>query len=336
MIFTPFKLYTRENPGFFLKRCIHPLQDRFTSTPKHPNNQYSGWVEFTISQIGLRPKPPSWYDFFVEQKDYYTILGIEKEAGAKKIKEAYRKLALEYHPDRNPDPSATARMKEINEAYAVLSDPGKRKEYDLMREQFGPSAYGRFRQNYSEQDIFRGSDIGQIFEEISRMFGFRSSDEVFREFYGPGYRTFEFRRGGLSGRAFIFHRQPRVRPSTGAPEIPAGGPLGKLLRYALKKRFGVELPEKGKDKWDRIMIAPDLAASGGKIVYTYRPDSREFLVTIPPGIRDGQKIRLAGMGEPGKGGEKPGDLYLTVRVRKSLKQSIREGIGALASRLSGK
>src|SRR3989339_584555 len=108
----------------------------------------------------------------MEQKDYYTILGVEKDGSSKRIKEAYRKLALQYHPDRNPDPSASSKMKDVNEAYAVMSDPRKRKEYDLIREQFGGSAYGRFRQSYSDQDIFRGSDIGQVFEEISRIFGF--------------------------------------------------------------------------------------------------------------------------------------------------------------------
>lgn len=272
----------------------------------------------------------------MEQKDYYTSLGVEKDASPKRIKEAYRKLALEYHPDRNPDPSAASKMKELNEAYAVLSDPGKRKEYDLMREQFGASAYGRFRQSHSEQDIFRGSDIGQVFEEISRIFGFRSSDEIFQQFYGPGYRSYEFRRPGFSGRAFIFHGHPRARRRGAAPEFQLGGPLGILLKHTLKRQWGVEFPEKGKDRKDTITIPPDLARSGGRVPYTYRPDSREFIVTIPPGIGDGRKIRLRGMGEQGKGGGAPGDLYITVRVKKPLKEALLGGIGSLVSRLSGK
>jgi DnaJ-class molecular chaperone len=272
----------------------------------------------------------------MEQKDYYTILGLAKDASSKKIKEAYRKLALQYHPDRNHDPSAASKMKDLNEAYAVLSDPRKRKEYDSMQEQFGASAYGRFRQSHSEHDIFRGSDIGQVFEEISRIFGFRSSDEIFQQFYGPGYRTFEFRRPGFSGKAFVYYGRPRARTPEGGSEFQLGGPLGRLLRYTLKKQWGFELPEKGKDRKDSITISPDLARSGGKIEYTSRPEAREFLVNIPPGISEGRKIRLRGMGEKGKGGGTDGDLYLTVKVKKPLKEAVLDGVSVLISKIVGK
>lgn len=218
-------------------------------------------------------------------------------------------------------------MKEINEAYAVLSDPRKRKEYDLMWEQFGASAYGRFRQSHSEQDIFRGSDISQVFEEISRIFGVRSSDEVFKDFYGPGYRSFEFRRPGFSGRTFIYHGRS---PGAGArTEFQLSGPFGRLLKYALKKQWGFELPEKGKDRADKITVDPDLAGSGGRIRYIYRPESREFMVNVPPGIREGQRIRLRGMGEKGKGGGEHGDLYITVNVNKPIVQTIKEWLQKL-------
>jgi len=266
--------------------------------------------------------------------DYYSALGVEKDSSPKKIKDSYRKLALRYHPDRNADPSASTRMKEINEAYAVLSDPRKRKEYDLMQEQFGPSAYGRFRQNHSEQDIFRGSDIGQVFEEISRIFGFRSSDEIFKQFYGAGYRSYEFRRPGFSGRAFIYHGRSRT-PGTGTgPQL--SGPLGRLLKYALKKQWGFEFPERGKDRTDWITVTPDLAKSGGKTRYVCRPGSREFVVTIPPGIREGQRIRLRGMGEKGKGGGEPGDLYITVRVGRPLLETAKNWVQNLLSGFTGK
>ncbi|PKN28534.1 MAG: molecular chaperone DnaJ [Deltaproteobacteria bacterium HGW-Deltaproteobacteria-21] len=271
----------------------------------------------------------------MEQKDYYTILGVEKNGSSKRVKEAYRKLALQYHPDRNPDPSASSKMKDINEAYAVLSDPRKRKEYDLMLEQFGGSAYGRFRQNYSEQDIFRGSDIGQVFEEISRIFGFRSSDQVFQDFYGPGYRTFEFRRPGFSVKAFVYSGR-RAGRAAGNPQFQLGGPLGKLLKHALKKQWGFEFPEKGKDRTDTIDIPPDFAMNGGRIQYTYRPEYREFIVNVPRGIRDGQRIRLRGMGERGKGGGEPGHLYITVRVRKPLKETVRNGLKNFVSMVTGK
>ena len=140
----------------------------------------------------------------MEQKDYYEILGIKKTANQKQVKEAYRNLALKHHPDRNKgNPGAAEKMKEINESYAVLSHPEKRKQYDTLQETYGSSAYGQFRQTYSEQDIFKGSDIQQIFEELSRAFGFRGFDDIFRESYGQRYQTFEFRKPGAFGRVFV-------------------------------------------------------------------------------------------------------------------------------------
>jgi curved DNA-binding protein CbpA len=97
-------------------------------------------------------------------KDYYQVLGISKDAPSQKIKTAYREKAFLYHPDRCKDPAGADQMKAVNEAYAVLSNPRKRKEYDLLQQQYGDAAYGHFRKSYSEQDIFKGSDIQQIFE----------------------------------------------------------------------------------------------------------------------------------------------------------------------------
>ena len=88
-------------------------------------------------------------------KDYYQILGLNKDASQEQIKAAYRKLAFQYHPDRNKeDPAAAEKMKELNEAYAVLSDPVKRKEYDTYRVSYGSFASQRFRENNFEDDIF--------------------------------------------------------------------------------------------------------------------------------------------------------------------------------------
>ncbi|MFH1951638.1 MAG: DnaJ domain-containing protein [Pseudomonadota bacterium] len=269
----------------------------------------------------------------MEQKDYYEILGVEKEVNQKQIKDAYRRLALKYHPDRNKDnPAAAARMKEINESYAVLSDSEKRRRYDALRQAYGSSAYGQFRQTYSEQDIFRGSDIQQIFEELSRAFGFRGFDDVFRESYGPGYRTFEFRRPGAFGRIFV----GGSRGGEGYPAgIPFGGHLGRLIKYGLKKKWGIELPETGKDLQDVITISPELARSGGKIRYSCRKNARELLVTIPANIRAGQQIRLKRMGESGKGGGAAGDLYIEVRVRNPILQKIRDFLVRLWSSSRG-
>lgn len=259
----------------------------------------------------------------MEQKDYYEILGIEKTANQKQVKDAYRNLALKHHPDRNKgNPGAAAKMKEINESYAVLSHLEKRKQYDTLQETYGSSAYGQFRQTYSEQDIFRGSDIQQIFEELSRAFGFRGFDDVFRESYGSGYQTFEFRRPGAFGRVFV-----------GNPLL--GGHLGRLIRYGLKKKWGIELPERGKDLRDVIRVSPALILTGGKIRYLCRQTGKELLVTIPSNIKAGQQIRLRGMGENGKGGGEPGDLYIEVRMRNPLLQKMKDFVAALWSFIRG-
>jgi len=269
----------------------------------------------------------------MEQKDYYEILGIEKSANQKQLKDAYRSLALKYHPDRNKgNPAAAAKMKEINESYAVLSHPEKRKQYDTLQQTYGSSAYGQFRQTYSEQDIFRGSDIQQIFEELSRAFGFRGFNDVFRESYGPKYQTFEFRRPGAFGRVFVSGSRGRE----GRVANPLlGGHLGTLIKYALRKKWGIELPERGKDLRDVITVSPALIQTGGKISYLCRQTANELLVTIPPNIRAGQHIRLKGMGEKGKGRGEPGDLYIEVRVRNRMLQKMRELVMALWSSMRG-
>jgi len=264
----------------------------------------------------------------VSQADYYRILGIDKNASPKQIKEAFRKLAFQYHPDQNRgNPSAVEKMKEINEAYAVLSDPGKRREYDRLQEQYGPDGYDRFRQSYSEQDIFRGSDIDQIFEEMARTFGFRNFNEVFRESYGQGYRTFEFRRPGIFGRGFIFFG-PGYRGGS-RPEVPSSldffpGYLGKLTRFLLKKILGMKESRRGKDWEDVILLTPLQAREGAKGRYNHRRRSKELIITIPPNVKEGQKIRLKGMGEEGKEGGESGDLYLKVKIKKPLLQKVKD------------
>ena len=264
----------------------------------------------------------------MSQRDYYEVLGVDRSSEQQAIKEAYRKLAFQYHPDRNKEnSSAVEKMKEINEAYAVLSDPKKKNDYDRFHEQYGPDGYDQFKQRYSEQDIFRGSDINQIFEELARAFGFRGFEEVFKESYGQGYQSFEFRRPGVFGRGFIF-----FGPGSGRSDqqkIPISseifpGVLGKLTRYLLKKTLGIKEPGKGKDLEESIYLHPRQALEGAKGKYFHRKRSKELIVTIPPGLKEDQKVRLKGMGEPGKDGGEPGDLYLKVKIKTPLLEKFRE------------
>jgi DnaJ-class molecular chaperone len=264
----------------------------------------------------------------MNQKDYYQILGVEKEASPQKIKEAYRRLAFQYHPDRNKgNPSAVEKMKGINEAYAVLSDPKKRMDYDRFHEEFGLHGYDRFKQTYSEQDIFRGSDINQIFEEMAKGFGFRGFEEVFRESYGQGYRTFEFRSPGVFGRGFIFFGPNFGRSNRQGIPISSEifpGTVGKFFRYLLRKALGMREPHKGKDLEDVIYLDPQQAYEGAKGKYLHRKRSKELIITVPPGMKEGQRIRLKGMGELGQDGGEAGDLYLKVKIKKTFLERVKE------------
>ena len=130
----------------------------------------------------------------MSEKDYYKTLGVEKKASEEEIKKAYRKLAMKYHPDRNKgDKKAEEKFKEISEAYAVLSDKEKRKQYDT----FGSSG---FQQRYSQEDIFRGFDFSNIFRE----FGFGAGGGGFERSFrrqgrasgGRQYRTYGHPGGG--------------------------------------------------------------------------------------------------------------------------------------------
>jgi curved DNA-binding protein len=246
------------------------------------------------------------------QKDYYEVLGVSAGANQQEIKEAYRKLAFRYHPDRNKDdPAASEKMKALNEAYATLSDPAKRREYDDLRARYGPGASERYRQTYSQQDIFRGSDIEQIFQEFSRAFGFRNAEEIFGDFYGRGYRRY---------------RRPTTYGTYDTPPVVTqGGFGGKVMKFIIENVFRIQFPERGKDMVDTLKITPETAGRGGEVEYDYKKwgKPKNLLVKIPPGIKNGQFIRLKAMGPPGKAGGAPGDLLLKVRIKVPLSQRIK-------------
>lgn len=228
----------------------------------------------------------------MSQLGYYERLGLTKDADQSQIKDAFRKLAMQYHPDRNPDDAEAAeKMKEINEAYAVLSNAEKRAEYDRMRTMFGDRAHDRFRNSYSEQDIFRGTDINEIFETISRMF----QEGNFQQMGGNGRTSFYWNLGGNN-----------------APNSDDFKINNVFLRYAM----GKFMPMKGGDIKDAIWIEPGLAKSGGAYAYENIYRDKKLVVQLPQNMRDGQDVRLNGMGKSGKNGGPNGDLYLTVRIRK--------------------
>jgi len=214
----------------------------------------------------------------MSKKDYYEILGIKKDATDEEIKKAYRRLALKYHPDRNPgDKKAEEKFKEINEAYAVLSDKNKRAEYD----RFGAAG---FHQRFSQEDIFRDFDIGDIFKDL----GF-SSEDIFSRIFGRSQR-----RGGIFTDFSDFF----------------GGFSGAHRRYD-------NISQRGQDLSLNISISLNEAAFGAEKRISYIKDGKtqEVSVKIPPGINTGQRLRLAGKGEEGKHGGPAGDLYLIINVQ---------------------
>jgi curved DNA-binding protein len=271
------------------------------------------------------------------QKDYYKVLEVTETAAADEIKKSYRSLAFQHHPDRTS--GSEEMMKSINEAYAVLSNPSRRAEYDSLRQRYGPTATDQFRRHHTDQDIFRDSDINQVFEEFSKMFGFSSPQDLFsrNDLYGPRYRSFEFRVPGGTGKGFFYSSSMGGADSAGLKMPPyqpqQNASLGQRItmkiltsfQKSMAKRLGIALPENGKDLNDVIRISREEAAAGGKIpyLYTLHGSPRELLIAVPQGISSGQKIKLRGLGEEGKNGGASGDLYLMVKIRNPFVETIR-------------
>ena len=211
------------------------------------------------------------------EKDFYAVLGVAKDADANTIKKAYRKLARQLHPDQNPgDAKAEARFKDIGEAYAVLSDPEQRQQYDQLRAMAGGA---RFR---------AGGGPG-----------------------GGGTAGFEDLFGGMFGGA----NGPggRVRYSTSAPGAGAGGfedILGGLFGGA--SGFGQRGPQPGADLTATTTLPFRTAVEGSTVSLSV--EGRTVNARVPAGVRDGQKIRLRGKGRPGERGAPDGDLVITVHV----------------------
>jgi curved DNA-binding protein len=214
-------------------------------------------------------------------KNYYTILGVSKSASKEEIKKAYRKLAMKYHPDRNKgDKTAEAKFKDVSEAYAVLSDTNKRKQYDM----FGSEG---FQNRFTQEDIFRDFDFGNIFREFGFGGGSGRGQNIFSQIFGNAGQS-QYR----SGRS------------------PYGSPFGS---------FGGGRPAgiKGQDLVYELAIPLEEAFEKSEKVISYQAGGLQHdkvSVKIPAGISTGKKLRLQGKGKPGLNGGPPGDLYIQVKV----------------------
>jgi curved DNA-binding protein len=276
--------------------------------------------------------------------DYYKTLGINKNASDSDIKKAYRKLAMKYHPDHTKgDKSAEEKFKKISEAYAVLSDPEKRKQYDT---------YGSadFQQRFSQEDIFRNFDFSDIFREFGFSGGSRTADGGFRFSFGGGspFGGRQRQQRPIKGSDLVYELpvtlhdvangskkqislQHQGRSETITVTIPKGMTSGKKLRLAGK---GESSPYGGPagDLFIKVKVVEDpVFKAENHDLYVYRTikltqallgtqvsvptlEGRELNLKIPPGTRHKTKMRLAGHGLPHMKGSGQGDLFVVILI----------------------
>ena len=278
--------------------------------------------------------------------DYYKILGIEKNASSAEIKKAYRKMAMKYHPDHSKgDKAAEEKFKKISEAYAVLSDEEKRKQYDT---------YGSadFNQRYSQEDIFRNFDFGDIFKEFGfGGRGFSTGDGGFRFSFGGGGSPFggrSARQPAPKGSDLVYELPLTLREvATGTDKtisfqhqgraqninvkVPKGMINGKKLRLAGKgepspyggaagdlyiKSVVLEDPAFTIDNYDLVVnreIKLTEAVLGTQITIP-TIEGKDLTLKIPPGTRHKTKMRLGGHGIPHMKGQGRGALFVQILI----------------------
>jgi curved DNA-binding protein CbpA len=234
--------------------------------------------------------------------DYYAVLGVTPGASDEEIRRTYRRLALQWHPDRNPgDARAEERFKEISEAYAVLMDPVKRQAWEAARRSGGPAGFPHSREDVF-RDLFNDPRASTVFEELAReleRLGFRVNRQ-------------DFERTLFGGRVIV---------TGGVLTISPWRVLGRLAAGAFKLlgRRLLGLPPPGGDVRPDVtfplrLTALEAGRGGRRRVTLRRPEGDdEVLVTIPAGVRAGTRLRLRGKGRELPGGRR-GDAYLVVDI----------------------
>jgi molecular chaperone DnaJ len=272
------------------------------------------------------------------EKDFYKELGVASDAGADEIKHAYRKLARDLHPDTNPDPAAEERFKAVSEAHNVLADPAKRKEYDETRRLFAGGGGRRFNGAGNFGGYGTGADgaefnLNDLFDAAGQTGGGNIGD-LFGGLFnrGPAARPSRPRRGndleteteldfleatkGVAMPLRLTSPAPctnchgsGARPGTSPKVCSTCNGSGVINRN--QGAFGFSEPCTDCRGTGSIIEHPCEECKGTGV--TTR--TRTINVRIPPGVEDGQRIRLAGQGEAGLRGAPSGDLYVTVHVR---------------------
>ncbi len=253
-------------------------------------------------------------------KDLYGVLGVSKNASADEIKKAYRKLAREFHPDRNPgDAEAEARFKEVQGAYDVLSDPEKRKQYNAFGSADGRAGFQGGNFNFSDFD-FGNVDLGDIF---GGMFGGRGRQRQERGRRGNDVEvqvnlSFEDSLKGIETKIPV-ELETACRECGGSGAQPGTAPIvcpeckGRGVIAESQGFFALSQPCPRCRGNGTVIEQPCSNCRGtGRERRTKR-----YTVKIPAGVKDGTRIRLKGKGEAGYGGAEAGDLYVVTRVAES-------------------
>ncbi len=265
-------------------------------------------------------------------KDYYQTLGVARDVDQTTLKKSYRKLAQTYHPDRNPgDKQAEDRFKEITEAYAVLSDKEKRQQYD----RFGESG---FHQRFSQEDIFRNTDLGDLFGNFGG-----GGEDLFSQLFGGGRAqrrpakgqdysmeiSIPLRLAVEGGERHVEYRnedrveQIKVRIPVGIEEgaklrvtgkggpAPVGGRSGDLFLQIRIESDSVFTREENNLLVEIRLPYTQLCLGTSAEIPTLQGEKR---IKVPAGMQPGGKIRLRGFGVPASAGRPAGDLYATINV----------------------
>jgi molecular chaperone DnaJ len=261
----------------------------------------------------------------VNKRDYYEVLGVPKTGSKEEIKDAYRKLAMQYHPDRNKSPDAEEKFKEISEAYAVLSDDEKRMQYDQL-------GHPDFDQRYTTEDIFRGADFESIFRDIGSGFNFR---DLFSFFFGGRDFGERISRGRDLAYDLEITLEEAAKGSEKEIEISrtekcdicggSGAAPNSSPRTCPKCRGSGKIQNVSRNGFATfVRVVPCSTCRGrGKIIDTPCPKcrgtglttkERTITVKVPPGIDEGFQLRLEGEGETPPEGGSHGDLYVLIHV----------------------
>jgi molecular chaperone DnaJ len=267
-----------------------------------------------------------------EKRDYYEVLGVKRDASKDEIKDAYRNLAMQYHPDRNKSPGAEEKFKEISEAYAVLSDDQKRQQYDTL-------GHSGFDQRYTSEDIFRGADFDSVFRDMG--FG-----DIFRTFFGGGFSGGErISRGQDLAYDLEITLEEAARGTEKDVEVPrtekcdvcggSGAKPGSQAKVCSRCGGAGQVQNMHRSAFGTfVQVTPCPQCKGkGRIIDTPCSNCRgsglvrkrrKISVPIPPGVDEGLQLRLRGQGEMAGNDGEAGDLFVVVHVKPD-QRFLREG-----------